>query len=179
MAHDVNLNINIHFFIHPRNGVEVALRDGDFDHAGSKSDAEIGVPEGGNSNPNVNKVDEMIERFEQFYSLTCARVVLNHMVFTGWTAYTPKPRGDRSQSSGTYIRLVYSGARRPVTLYLTSVALVSAGAAEREYMASRPRADPRTLREVYFHHKDNHPDRAIAAADALRMWADGQETPAA
>ncbi len=122
--------------------------------------------------PDDDEVQEMLRRFERYDADTAARTVYETLLSRGWRPFLPKARGGKTKSAAAYIRLVYRGSSRRVTLYLNSSALVSAGTSEREFATSLPGADVQS-EDVYLHHSDNRAGQAVDAAEALQRWADG------
>ena len=164
MTHDVAIHIYLHIDL-PETGRRVR-------HAEAEEQPKEATLVG-------SAVESMLNRLEAFDPSSNVRKMGEHMIRTGWAAYPPQPRGQRSTSDGNYLRCVYVGKLRRVVLYLGSTALVSAGTAERTVMAALGHADPRTAREVYFFHSPNRTganfslELSLDAADALQRWADG------
>ncbi len=119
-------------------------------------------------------IEEMLQRFEGYDAHTAARRVYAEMIRSGWDPFLPRPRGGRTKSDAAYIRLVCRGSTHRVTLYLNSAALMSSGTRERDFVRQLPGADPQN-EDVYLHYSEGRETAALAAAEDLRLWADGAD----
>jgi len=134
------------------------------------------LPTGNGVATTSTDVEQILKRFEAFESTTVARQVHDALVEQGWEAHAPASRnGDSSKAS--YVRMLYRGTEREVSLFLNTVALVSARAKAKEVAASLEGAELHADESVYLYHDHGKLDQAIAAADALRRWANGEDTP--
>lgn len=117
-------------------------------------------------------IEEMLGRFETFDAATAARRIYEEMITVGWEPFLPQPRGGKEKSEAAYIRLVYRGTARRVSLYLNSAVLTSSGTRERDFVSQLPGAEPQRD-DVVLHHSDGRHERALEAVKRLRQWADG------
>lgn len=140
-------------------------------HLGAETNTAV-VPDNGPDAGDASAVESMLGRFETFDPTSVARQVYGHLVDTGWKAYVPTAR-DGSESKNSYLRFVYAGERR-VVVYLNTVAIVNAGAKEREFASTINAADVRA-KDVYYYFNEGRLQQALHAADRLRQWADRKE----
>jgi hypothetical protein len=119
-------------------------------------------------------VDAIYQRFENFDSSTPAREVGAKLAALGYTAHAPRHRAG-SQTKSAYLRWIFKGTGRTVSLFMNTAAIVSDRDSDREFMKAQPGADVRGAKErVHFYFQDEDGpqehliDQAIAAAAALR-----------
>lgn len=122
-------------------------------------------------------VEAILSRHETHDLHSNSRQVYEALLADGWQPYPPTARSGDGPSNASYIRMVYTGNKYRSVLYLNSVALVSSGAADREFLSGLPGADVRTS-EVYLNHSGDQAEQAIANAAALRARADGEDVTA-
>jgi hypothetical protein len=151
-----------------------------FIHADGSSDV-LTEDELGGSEPTTvddDAVEAIYQRFEAFDSSTPAREVGERLVALGYTPHAPRHRAG-SQTKAAYLRWLYKGSGRTVTLFMNTGAIVSDRDSDRAFMKALPGADVRGAKErVHFYFQDETGpqqqliDQALAAAKALRDDAD-------
>jgi hypothetical protein len=142
-------------------------------HAGEPTSKPATALQAAESPAAEAQVDAMLARFERHDPASAARAVYRALVEQGWMPQLPQPRGGKPASAAAYVRLVYAGRRRKVSLYLNSAVLTSAGRSERDFVSGLPGAQVRND-DVYLPLDAGRADRAVENAEALRDWADGQ-----
>lgn len=117
------------------------------------------------------QLERMLQRFEGFDPTTAARVLYRTMVQRGWEPYAPQPRGGR-ESGAAYVRLVYVGRERRISLYLNTVSLSTDSQAVR---AIASKVDNAALHDdaLYLYHSEGRTDAAIAGVMRLEQFANG------
>ncbi len=149
----------VHLFVHgPVDEVTAVATDDD----GPSPDAE-------------HDLESMLARFEAFDATTAVRELFHQLTAQGWTALTPKPRGGRTKSEAAYLRMVFVGTENKVRIYLNTTALIASGQGEQAIVKEMPGAQEKS-RDVYVYHSGPNGDiaNALAAAEALRSYADGE-----
>jgi hypothetical protein len=107
-------------------------------------------------------VEAMLRRFERYSGSTNPRTVHDSLKASGWLPFTP--------AKSTYIRWVYNGKSRTVSLFQNSGALVAASVHLRDFAKDLPGATAGPKQEMVFAYAGD-PATAIDAADAIRRFA--------
>lgn len=155
----------LHVYLHSANGRSYLLDDLVAVAGAGEPAAEV-AREG-------TSVEAMLDRFESFDPASPARAVAAELARLGYEGSTPRPR-EGTKSAAAYVRWVYVGRVRKVTLYENSASLVNDASRERDFLVSLPGAEPHS-RSVYFPFGSTDGVRnAIAAAEALKRRADGE-----
>lgn len=142
-----------------------AFREGDTDTRETIREAfDEELADRGISVDQVEAVRAMIRRFENFTGSTAPSEVHATLLSRGWQPSTPP--------KSTYVRWVYSGSKRTVSIYQNSTYLVAAAVPLRELAKDFPGAEVRTPKnEVNFLYVSG-PAAALDAADRIRSFAD-------
>jgi hypothetical protein len=115
-------------------------------------------------------VAAMLDRFVRYSGSDLSRAIHDQLLRTGWTPATPP--------KSTYIRWTYSGRRHQVSLFQNSAQLVAASNRLVELVQGLPGGDLRLPKnEVVFNYSESI-DHAVAAAEVIRSFADGDNAPA-
>lgn len=146
-----------------------------FVHGPDDEVTAVAADDDGSSTDSDHDLESMLARFEAFDATTSVRELFHQLSAQGWTALTPKPRGGRTKSEAAYLRMVFVGAETKVRIYLNTTALIASGQSEQAIVKEMPGAQERS-RDVYVYHSGSNGDlaNALAAAEALRNYADGQ-----
>lgn len=168
--------LSVHVYVDP--GIDDAIhvyihRDGTTDVI---TDDELGPSE--QTTSDADAIEAIFKRFDNYDPEARTREIAVMLEALGYTAHAPKHRAN-SQTRSAYIRWIYQGAARKVSLYQNTGALVFDRDRDRALMASQPGADVRGEKQrVHFFTQDEDGplpeliDQAIAAAAALRDDAD-------
>ncbi|MFG1627890.1 hypothetical protein [Kribbella sp. NPDC049227] len=108
-------------------------------------------------------VEAMLNRFERYSGSQSPRAVHDYLLQSGWRPSTP--------GKSTYIRWVYSGKARSVTLFQNSGTLSAASVQIRDYAKTLPGATVGSKDEALFVYAGD-PNLAMEAADSIRQFAD-------
>ncbi|MFL6139664.1 MAG: hypothetical protein ACJ74O_17950 [Frankiaceae bacterium] len=112
----------------------------------------------------MEAVGAMLRRFERYSGSTDPREVYNSLLTSGWKPTTP--------AKSTYIRWVYAGNQRTVSLFQNSAALVAASVHLRDLAAGLPGAKPRAGRNEVDFYYGGDVSTVLDAAERIKQFAD-------
>jgi hypothetical protein len=131
-------------------------------------------PSGSSAATTSTAVEQMLRRFENFDPTTAARQVHDQLVARGWDAVVPVSRDGKATSGSSYLRLIFRGSNRKAVLYINTKALVSNAAKQHAVAVKLDGAEVHNGKETYLYHDTGRVQQALAGAEALERWANGE-----
>ncbi len=121
------------------------------------------LAEGGVKREPGDAVDAMLGRFVRYSGSSNPRTIHDALLATGWQPFTP--------GKSTYIRWVYNGKARAVSLFQNSGTLVASTVQLRDFAKTLTGATVGPKDEAVFAYAGD-PTQAIDACDEIRRYAD-------
>jgi hypothetical protein len=113
----------------------------------------------------VADLEEMLQRQKDFDPTTRSRDITTTLIERGWQVFSVNLKG-------AYILFKYAGKEHAVSLYLSSLDLNNAKAAQRDFMKSLPGVDVHKP-DVRVPINGAAYDQALDNIAAIEKWADG------
>ena len=121
----------------------------------------------------ASDVEKILKRFENHDPATAARAVYTALVERGWEANVPTSKTG-NVSNAAYLRLVYKGTHRTVSVFLNTVSLVYARKDASELVKHVGDAELHADGSMYLYHAEGKAERALGDMTSLEDWANGQ-----
>lgn len=118
-------------------------------------------------------IGKILERFESHDSATAAREVHDALVARGWRAHAPNGRSG-NESTSPYVRLVYKGSKREVSVFLNTVSLAYGRKDAALLVGKIDGAELHADGLLYIYHSDGRADKALAGMNVLEDRANGK-----
>jgi len=113
-------------------------------------------------------VDDLLRRYERLNPHV--NDLYEGMTRQGFRFYLPHALGGKASTE--YLRALYKGKRRRLTLYINSASLTAAGQDAQEFAVDLPGTEMRVSGAVFRYNRDGGVDLALEWSAQLIRWAD-------